>query len=468
MFGIATVPTVAAVATDEPDVVVLLGEAVRERFDPLRDGFDPLGRPRKLTARHHVRRPVAVGPLAEAEDLFVGPRAHHQAVDALEERLVAARFVLLSTPEFLKPGDVTLVVRDIAVEARTDIGERPSGAGPFRFVERVRGSHLTFQRFEDYAWGPRYVKNKRAPFVEAVRLRIIPDEATRMLELDRGGVQVVMSVPTQEVRRLRDRKDVYLLRARENGITYLGFNNKKWPFTEQKVRQALSMAVQRDHVIRFALEGQAKPIYGPLPPTIPGFSEKIEELSKTSYPFDRRKAREVLAEGGWRPGPDGIMTKDGKRLAASLWVTNEPVNQRIGMILQSQLRAIGMQVDLEVLEDATIRANTPRGLHEMILWPYGWFDPDILASLFYTGRSIRTHYSTPELDRLLDAGRTTMDHERRMAIYFDVQKKLVEAAPWVPLYVREHAIAVRSEVADVKVHPYTNAIILNDAYIKRR
>lgn len=411
-----------------------------------------------------ARDPATRSP---ATAFMLGPL---EGVDVVDARTARMRFREPHAPiwapmitAYLAPFDPVVLERE-----GLEFGERPSGAGPFRFLERVRGSHLVFQRFDEYAWGPRYAKNKRAPFVETVRLRVIPDEATRMLELDRGGVQVVMSVPTQEVRRLRDRKDVYLLKARDNGITYLGFNVKKWPFTEIKVRHAISMAVQRDHVIRFALEGQARPIFGPLPPTIPGFSEKIEEMSRQHYPFDRRKAREVLAEDGWRPGPDGIMAKDGKRLAVSLWVTTEPVNQRIGMILQSQLRAIGVHVDLEVLEDATIRANTPRGLHEMILWPYGWFDPDILASLFYTGRSIRTHYSSPDLDRLLDAGRTTMDYERRMAVYFDVQKKIVEAAPWVPLYVREHAIAVRSEVADVKVHPYTNAVILNDAYIRRR
>jgi peptide/nickel transport system substrate-binding protein len=411
-----------------------------------------------------ARDPATRSP---ASAFMLGPLEAVDVVDSLTARLrFREPFAPIWAPmitAYLAPFDPVVMDRE-----GLEFGERPSGAGPFRFVERVRGSHLVFRRFDDYAWGPPYVTNKRAPFVETVRLRVIPDEATRMLELDRGGVQIVMSVPTQDVRRLRDRKDVYLIRTRENGITYLGFNNKKWPFTEPKVRHAISMAVQRDHVIRFALEGLANPIYGPLPPTIPGFSEKIEDLSKSRYPFDRRKARALLQEDGWRPGPDGIMTKDGRRLEASLWVTNDPVNQRIGMILQSQLRAIGMQANLEVLEDATIRANTPRGLHEMIVWPYGWFDPDILHALFYTGRSIRVHYSTPELDRLLDAGRTTMDERRRMEIYFEAQRLIVEAAPWVPLYVRQHVIAVRSEVKDVKAHPFTNALILNDAYISDR
>ncbi len=411
-----------------------------------------------------ARDPAVRSP---ATAFMLGPL---EAVDVVDTRTARMRFREPFAPiwapmvtAYLAPFDPTVMERE-----GLEFGERPSGAGPFKFVERVRGSHLVFRRADDYAWGPRYATNKRAPYVETVRLRVIPDEATRMMELDRGGVHVVMSVPTQEVRRLRERQDIQLLRTRENGITYLGFNNKKWPFTDIKVRQAISTAVQRDNVIRFALEGLAKPIYGPLPQTIPGYSDRIEEMSKQLYPFDRRKARAVLAEGGWQPGPDGIMVKDGRRLSSSLWVTSEPVNHRIGMILQSQLRAIGMHVDLEVLEDATIRANTPRGLHEMIVWPYGWYDPDILHALFYTGRSVRVHYSTPELDRLLDAGRTTMEERKRMEIYFEIQKKLVEAAPWVPLYVREHVIAVRGDVKGVKAHPFTNAVYLNDAYIARK
>lgn len=392
---------------------------------------------------------------------MLGPLKQIDVVDEYTVKLTFseayAPFWAPLTSAYLAPYDPTVLEKE-----GLQFGENPSAAGPYKFKERVRGSSLTYVKNPDYSTIMPYVKNHGAPKFDSITIRIIPDEQTRVLELEKGNVHIVTSLPPQEVKRLEGNRDLNIIRQPESGIWYLGFNNQKAPFNDKAVRTAISMAVDRRPLVEVAMEGLAQPVYGPLPPTIPGYSEAIDKLAQQTYPYDVNKAKQVLADDGYKLGADGMMVKDGKPLGATLWITNEPVQQRIAQMIQSQLKEIGFAVKIEVLEDAAIRAGTPEGKHEMILWTYGWTDPDILFYLFKTGLSTRLHFSTPELDKLLIEGRATVDETKRMAIYEQAQKYLIEQEPWVPLFVRQNAFGIRKEITNARVHKILGELILQD------
>jgi peptide/nickel transport system substrate-binding protein len=386
------------------------------------------------------------------------------SIDAVDEFTVRFNFSESYAPlwapltgAYLAPYDPTVLEKE-----GLNFGEKPSAAGPYMFKERTRGSSLTYVKNPNYSTILPYVKNQGPPKFESITVRIIPDEQTRVLELEKGNIHIVTSLPPQEVKRLESSKDINVIRQPENGIWYLGFNNQKAPFTDKAVRSAIAMAIDRRPMVEVGMEGLAQPIYGPLPPTIPGYSAEIDKLAEQTYPYDVNKAKQTLTADGYTAGADGMMAKDGKPLAATLWITNEPVQQRLAQMIQSQLKQIGFGVKIEVLEDAAIRAGTPEGKHEMILWTYGWTDPDILNSLFKTGNSTRLHFSTPELDQFLTAGRTTVDETKRMAIYADAQKYLIAQEPWVPLFVRQNALGIRKEITGVHVHKILGGLVLQD------
>ncbi len=351
-------------------------------------------------------------------------------------------------------------------EKGNDFGLHPIGTGPVKFVEHVRGSHILYERFDDYNWGPDYAQNKGPLHFKYLEMRIIPDESTAVMELERGNVDLLYSVPPQEVQRLAE-KGFQIHKAPANGITYWGFNVKKWPFTEKAVRVALAKSIDREEIVEYALEGLAVPNYGPLPSSIWGYSEEIEARAKELYGYDPEGARAILAEAGWvDTDGDGIVEKDGRPLEFKLWVRNFPVEQRIGQIIQASAAKVGAKVNIEIVEDAAYRAGMANGAQDTILWEYGWFDPEILGNMFKTGVSTRTWYSSPELDELIDAGATEVDREKRKQIYYEIQNNLVDFAPWVPLYFKQNVFAVSPDVKNFRMHQYRwEQLVLNDVML---
>jgi peptide/nickel transport system substrate-binding protein len=392
---------------------------------------------------------------------MLGPLKQIDVVDEFTVKLTFseayAPFWAPLTNAYLAPYDPTVLEKE-----GLKFGENPSAAGPYKFKERTRGSSLTYVKNPDYSTIMPYVKNQGVAKFDSITIRVIPDEQTRVLELEKGNIHIVTSLPPQEVKRLEGNKDLSIIRQPENGIWYLGFNNEKAPFTDKAVRAAISMAIDRRPMVEVAMEGLAQPVYGPLPSTIPGYSEAVDKLAQQTYPYDVNKAKQVLTDDGYKPGADGMMAKGGKPLGATLWITNEPVQQRLAQMIQSQLKQIGFAVKIEVLEDAAIRAGTPEGKHEMILWTYGWTDPDILYYLFKTGQSTRLHFSTPDLDKLVEDGRKIVDESKRMAVYEQAQKYLIEQEPWVPLFVRQNAFGIRKDIKDARVHKILGGLILQD------
>lgn len=348
-------------------------------------------------------------------------------------------------------------------EKGNDFGRFPIGTGPVKFVEHVRGSHILYERNDDYNWAPQYSKNQGPLAFKYLEMRVIPDEATAVMELERGNVDILYQVPPQDVKNL-EAKGFQITKAPANGISYWGFNVKKWPFTDPQVRKALAMAIDREPIIDFALEGLAEPVYGPLPRTIWSYSEAIEGRAKKLYGYNVAAAKKMLADAGWKDSNrDGILEKDGKNLEFKLWVRNIPVEQRIAQIIQAEIAEVGAKLNIEILEDAAYRAGMANGAQDTILWEYGWFDPEILGNMFKTGSSTRTWFYTPELDALIDAGATEVDRAKRKAIYEEMQNYLIDAAPWVPLYFKQNVFAVNPRVKNFQMHQYRwEELILND------
>ncbi|MEW6545585.1 MAG: ABC transporter substrate-binding protein [Bacillota bacterium] len=349
-----------------------------------------------------------------------------------------------------------------------DYGQHPVGAGPFKFVSHTRGSEIVFEKNPDYKWAPPFYKNQGAPKVDKLVFRIIPDEATRILELEKGNIDLLLTVPPQQVAKLKENKDIQLVEYPENGIRYFGFNCQKWPFDDVRVRQAMNLAIDRDEIARVGYDGLATPVYTALPHHLPGHSKALEEQAKSEYGYNLERAKQVLAEAGWKDtNGDGIVEKDGKALEFSLWITNDPVDQRVAQLIQKQVAAVGAKLDIQVMEEAAIRDGTPKGLHQSILWQYGWSDPDILYFLFHkeSGR-VRMHWGTDELDELLVKGRTTVDAAERAQYYEQAQRLILDGAPWVPLVVRKGFVAARTWVKDLRFNPFVG-ILYSDISLEK-
>lgn len=424
----------------------------------------------KEGAKFHSGTPITAEGIKKSFERFIDSAPTSYMVGPLEKMVVAdelilelhfsepfAPFLSNATTAYLAPLDPSIID-----EHGEDFGNHASSAGILSLKEIKRGSSITFETFNDFILGAPYSTNKGAANFDEVVFRFIADDDTRLLEFKRGNTQVMLSVPPNYIAELEADPNTHLARALANGHVYLGINNKKEVFQDVRVRKAIALAVDRAPIVDFALEGAAQPIYGPLPPTIPGYNQEVEDAAANMYARDLDEARSLLQAAGYtETNGDGIVMKAGQPLTVDLWVTQEPTMQRIAQILQNQLKEAGIDMKISVQEDATIRAQSPEGVHEMLLWTYGWYDADILHSMFGRGLSTRVHYQNDELISILEEARVTMDQDARMNMYKEAQMILVEESPWVPLFVRENVTAYR-DLEGFKLHPITGNIVWSD------
>ncbi len=345
-----------------------------------------------------------------------------------------------------------------------DYGMNPCGTGPWILDDYVPGSHVTYVANTEYWGGADYWDNNGPPKFDKLTFRIIPDEATRILELQQGTVDYA-AVPPQETKRLQDETDINVILSPSNGLRYWGFNMKKWPWTNKNVRIAMQYAIDKEAITESALEGLAKPLWSALPPSIPGYSEELEAEFKAKYPYDPAKTKEVLENDGWALNADGVYEKDGKPLAVSMWVLNEGIQIRTAEIIESNLKDVGVDLDIQVMEQATLTSGSPKGLHESLLWTYGWYDPQILFFLFNNGGT-RMHYIDETVQRLAEEGHQKVSMEERLPIYEELQRYLADNPSWVVLYFPQDIHGFSPRVENVRMNPFGGGFVLNDIELK--
>ncbi|MDQ3539433.1 MAG: ABC transporter substrate-binding protein, partial [Chloroflexota bacterium] len=227
----------------------------------------------------------------------------------------------------------------------------------------------------------------------------------------------------------------------------------------------LNHAVNKQDVVDAALEGYGQVAYGILPPTIFGFWGGIEEYAQA---FDPDLATKMLAEAGWTPGDDGILEKDGERFEFTLLNLPTDTWGRAAQVIQSQLGDIGVQMEIQQLEFATLLEEAQAASHQAEMMGYTYSDPDIAYTWFHSdnagGGLNMSHITDPELDALIIAGRSEIEPEARAEIYADVQRYISDLALWIPLWMDEYSIGFNRSLQNGVWHP-DNYVVLFDAWI---
>ena len=206
-------------------------------------------------------------------------------------------------------------------------------------------------------------------------------------------------------------------------INYLGFNTKKAPFDNKLVRQAIAYAVDRQSIIDAVYLGAANEANSPVSPSVFGYSKDAKK-----YSFDVAKAKELLAQAGY---PNGFKTK--------IWLNDNTVRRDIAVILQDQLKQIGIDLQIEILEWGSYLDRLARGEHDMFL--LGWTSsPDsdsALYALFHSknhgSSGNRTYFTNSRMDQLLDLGRESTVPEDRIKYYKEAQDIVQEEVPMLVL-----------------------------------
>ena len=357
----------------------------------------------------------------------------------------------------------------VSPQAVQQLGERfgrsPVGTGAFKFQEWRSADRIILARNPDYQWGAAYVHTGPV-YVERLVLRIMPESAAQVAAFERGELSV-LAVPPPDVRRLQSGgKYTFFTFLRKGVGLFVEFNVTKEPFSDLRVRRAFNYAIEKKSVLQIALEGFGEVAYGPLPPSIWGYWEEINSYAPAYGPGE---AKRLLAEAGWQPGPGGTLQKDGKPFTFVLFSAPIDTWRRSAQIVQAQLRAYGIQMEIQTFEFGTLLAKLRAGEHQAEFLGYTYTSPDIVHLWFHssnigTGLTF-SHHKDPVLDRMIEASRTEVNQRRRLELYRDIQKHIVDKALWVPLWINTNYVAIQPNVQGAKIHS-DGFVVVHDAFIR--
>jgi len=318
-------------------------------------------------------------------------------------------------------------------EAGDKFGQNPVGSGPYKFVSWQSGDRVTLEAFPEYWQGEAPIKN--------VVFRNIVEETNRTIGLETGELDIIYDIQGMDKNKLKDDDRFVVIEGPQVSMTYLGFNMKKAPYDNPKVREAISYAIDQKPIIDTVFLGAGEAANSIIGPNVWGYYD-VEK-----YTQDIEKAKALLAEAGY---PDGFKAK--------IWVNDNPVRRDTAVILQDQLKQIGIDLAIETVEWGAFLDGTARGDHEMFLLGWGTVtrDPDygiyeLVSTSTMGSAGNRSFYSNPTVDKLLEEGRTELDPEKRKAIYKEIQEIIRKDIPMYMIIYPLQNVVTQKNIKNFKL-----------------
>lgn len=327
----------------------------------------------------------------------------------------------------------------------TDFVQNPVGTGPFKFKEAVKGSHYTVEANASYYGG--------VPKLKTIVLKVIPDSNVVVAQLRTGELDLALVQPV-DLEVLTRVSHVNLLKIPVTATFRIALNNSRWPFSERQVRQALLYGLDRDLMVKQILKGVGVLATGPYANAFgPFYNPKLKP-----YPHDLGKARQLLTEAGFRAGSDGVLQKDGKRLAFEIMVDqgNQTVEQ-VALFAQQSWKQLGVEVTIKVEEFAVLvrrlfSSDYDAHPYRLITRP----DPDKTEEYTPGGFDNHYKYANPEITKLMTEARQTIDKQKRITLYRRIQEVLYDDVPELWIYYQVEVLAMNK-----RVHGYPNLNLNN-------
>jgi peptide/nickel transport system substrate-binding protein len=323
-------------------------------------------------------------------------------------------------------------------EKGLDLGSDLVCSGPFRFVERVQQDRIVVEKFAGY-WDAARIH------IDKVTYLPIPDTTVRLANLRSGDLDLIERLAATDAASVK--ADASLTYMDIVGIGYQGItvnvgngDRAKAPSGQDaRVRQALSLAIDRDALVQVVFEGTAAPGNQPYPSNSPWFNGA-----------DPVRARDVAAAKAL------LKAAGHEKIAIEMQVTNTPVQAQIAQVLQAMVAEAGIELKLKSMEFASLLSDQSAGNYELSL--IGWsgrVDPDGNLHQFATckGGINDSKYCNPKIDELLNAARTSTDAAVRKLSYDAAQAILSADLPIVYLYHPNWIWALRKTVTGFVAYP---------------
>jgi peptide/nickel transport system substrate-binding protein len=345
--------------------------------------------------------------------------------------------------------------------ANAPFNRSPVGSGPYRFREWRANERVVLERNEDYPEGL-----GGPPDAERVVFRIIPEPATRLTELLTGGIHIQLNVEPDQVQRVEETDNVELHSAPGTTLFYIGWNNARPPFNDANVRRAMTLAIDRQEIMDALMRGHARPATSTVPPWHPLYP------GADPLPHDPDAAARLLDQAGWRVGAGDVrQNAQGQPLRFRLLTSERALNRAIVEVVQSQLRRVGVNAQIEILEFQTMLAQHRNREFDAVLsnWVLDNFQmASAPRSLFHSeqagieGSANRSGVRIPELDRLIDEGAVATDTDRARDIWRQVTEVLQREQPFTFMFWMDDLSGARDVVSGFRTDERSEFVSLRE------
>jgi peptide/nickel transport system substrate-binding protein len=331
------------------------------------------------------------------------------------------------------------------------------GSGPFVLDSYTKGVGFELSKRDDYDWGPGYADHTGAAYLDTLNFRILPENSTRLGSLENGEVDAIASVPSANAPVVDEDPNLQLIKYENPGVNYgLFLNTQAAPFDDIKVRQAFQSSLNSPELVQSVFFGQLGAADNVLGPKTPYYDASVAD----TWGFDADKANSLLDEAGWTSkDADGFRTKDGTRLtvrfpydSSSYFAENAPLLEAF----QDQIkRDVGFDLVVEPIDTGTWTDRSAKGDYEAAAIFFVRPEPDILRTTFLSTNTppngaTYARNTDPVLDDLLTRGAATANGPEREQIYDDAQKRIIEQAYYVPVYVQAYRLGASNRVHGIR------------------
>jgi len=341
----------------------------------------------------------------------------------------------------------------VPVGSGRDFAFHPIGSGPFRFVSQLQDDEVILER-SDNSWHPR-------PAIARIRFAVVPDAITRALELEKGSADVCINCLTADmVSALAKRPNLQVEDGPGTNLNYITFNAQDSVLRDVRVRQAIACAMNRPLIIHSLWRDRARLAESLLPPQHWAWTGDVQQ-----YPYDPAKANALLDAGGWKRGKDGV------RFHLAMKTSTDETSRLLAMILQQQLRDVGIALEVRSFEFATFFSDIGKGAFQMytLRW-LGQEDPDTFryaydSHMFPPHGANRGRYTNAALDALIQEAGTSGDLAQRRADYVKVQQILAIDLPSINLWYLDSVLVHTRRLGNIQLSSSGNFDFLRAATV---
>lgn len=311
----------------------------------------------------------------------------------------------------------------------------PIGSGPYKFVEWKPGDTVKLTAFDDYMDGK--------PATANLVMKVVPETSQRLIALETGDVDISYDLGVNDIKRARDSSNIVVLEAPSLSCWYISMNMNQKPFDDHRVREAINYAIDRQLIVDTIMSGNGQAADAIIAPSVFGY------YPSGVYDYDPDKARTLLKDAGYEKG-----------FSTTLWVNDNQARIEICQAVQAMLLDVGIECSVEVMEFGSFIQKTTAGEHDMGF--FGWTTSTRDAD--YTYYSLehsskqgasgnRSFIHDPEVDKLVEAGRSLSDPEKRKELYKELAQLLKKINNNSPLYYSTINVGARKGIEGFVIDP---------------